>query len=544
MRCLIALACGLCCLPTLAADEETRSAPLLDGLGKHSHPVTTQDPVAQRYFDQGLMLSYAFNHAEAERSFREVTQRDPQCAMAWWGVALVLGPNINAPMMPDAVPRAHEALHKGLALADHASPRERAYLDALSKRYGPEPVEDRAELNQAYADAMRRLVEQYPDDLDAATLLAEALMDLHPWDYWTDAGEPQPWTSEFVALIESVLRRDPNHPGANHLYIHAVEASPTPERALAAAQRLATLAPAAGHLVHMPSHIYIRVGRYQDATIANEKAIDADDEYIAQCHAQGLYPLAYAAHNHHFLSAAATMEGRSRQALEAAMHMSKRQDHKLMREEGMASLQHYWIWPLYVQVRFGKWDDILATEQPAADLKYPRGVWHYARAMALLRSGDLDGARVELTKLRELAADPDLANLKIWDANTTGALLQIAAKVVAGELAAAEQRYDEAIGELQAAVALEDALRYDEPATWHLPVRQNLGAVLIAAGRPAEAAEAFQQDLKRYPHNGWSLSGLADSLAAAGKPDEASQARKQFDKSWARADVALPSARF
>jgi tetratricopeptide (TPR) repeat protein len=459
-------------------------------------------------------------------------------------VALVLGPNINAPMMPDAVPRAHEALQKGLALADHATPRERAYLEALSKRYGPEPVEDRTELNRAYADAMRRVVEQYPDDLDATTLLAEALMDLHPWDYWTDAGEPQSWTNEFVALIESVLRRDPNHPGANHLYIHAVEASPTPERALAAAQRLATLAPAAGHLVHMPSHIYIRVGRYQDATVANEKAIDADDEYIAQCHAQGLYPLAYAAHNHHFLSAAATMEGRSRQALEAAMHMSKRQDHKLMREEGMASLQHYWIWPLYVQVRFGKWDDILATEQPAADLKYPRGVWRYARAMALLRRGDLDGARVELTKLRELAADPDLANLKIWDANTTGALLQIAAKVVAGELAAAEKNYDEAIRELQAAVALEDALRYDEPATWHLPVRQNLGAVLIAADRPAEAGEAFQQDLKRYPHNGWSLSGLADSLAAAGKPDEAAQARKQFDKAWARADVALPSARF
>jgi tetratricopeptide (TPR) repeat protein len=447
-------------------------------------------------------------------------------------------------MPEDAVPKAHAAIQQAIALREHASPVEAALIYALAKRYAPEAVADRTPLNEAYAAAMRKVVQQYPDDLDAATLLAEALMDLHPWDYWTREGQPQPWTGEFVELLEGVLRRDPNHPGANHYYIHAVEASLEPQRASAAADRLGTLVPGAGHLVHMPSHIYIRTGRYAEARTANERAIEADDQYVAQCHAQGVYPLAYMSHNHHFLSAAAAMEGRSAQAIESAREMARSQDHDMMRSDGMGALQHYAIWPVYMLARFGKWDEVLREPAPAKDLLYPRGVWHFARGMAQVRRHDLAQAEAELRVLEGLADDPALEALKIWDANSTAAVLRIASKVLAGELAAARGQRDEAIGLFEQAVRLEDALRYDEPATWYAPVRETLGAALLEAGRADEAEAVYREDLRRYPENGFGLFGLAASLRAQGKLAEADEAQERFKTAWQRADVELTSSRF
>lgn len=529
---------------TTGKNPDGRQAPLLDNLGDHRRPVSTKHAQAQRYFNQGLILAYGFNHAEAERAFREAARLDPECAIAWWGVALVLGPNINASMQEDAVPKAHEAIQRAVALKSHASPVEVALIDALAQRYTDAPVEDRSELNEAYAEAMRKVVEQYPDDLDAVTLLAEALMDLHPWDYWKRSGEAQPWTGEFVTLLESVLERDPKHPGANHYYIHAVEASSNPDLATPAADRLGTLVPGAGHLVHMPSHIYIRTGRYADARKANELAIEADDQYVTQCHAQGLYPLAYMSHNHHFLSAAAAMEGRSRQALDAARHMAQKQDHDMMRTEGFGTLQHYAHWPLFVLVRFGHWEEILREPRPADDLLYPTGIWHYARGMALTRQNKLHDAQRELESLAKLAANPQLESLTIWDVNSTAAILHIATKVLGGEIAAARGDYDQAISLLQEGVQLEDALKYDEPSTWHSPVRETLGAVLLLASKPAQAEEIYREDLQRYPENGFALFGLEASLRAQDKLQEANQVHERFVKAWQNADVQLTSSRF
>lgn len=530
--------------PDPANNPDGRLAPLLEGLGDRTRKVSTADAMAQAYFDQGLNLTYGFNHAEAERSFREAARRDPNLAMAWWGISLVLGPNINAGMPEDAVPKAHEAIQKAIALKEHASPVERALIDALAKRYAPEPVEDRSALNQAYADAMREVVKQFPDDQDAATLLAEALMDLHPWDYWNADGSPQPWTNEIVSTLEGVLASEPKHPGANHYYIHAVEASPEPNKATVAADRLCDLVPGAGHLVHMPSHIYIRTGRYADARVANEKAIEADDQYVTQCHAQGIYPLAYMSHNHHFLSAAATLEGRSEQALESARLMAKKQDHAMMRTEGMGALQHYAMWPLYTLVRFGRWSEILKEPKPDDDLKYPLGVWHYARGMAYTRLGDFGAAQGELDALAKLAADPDLEKLRIWDANSAASVLGVATKALGGELAAAQGNLEQAIVILKEGMALEEALRYDEPETWHAPVSGNLGAILLQAGKPAEAEAIYRANLARYPENGFALYGLAKSLDAQGRPTAARVVWRRFHEAWRGADVPLESSRF
>jgi tetratricopeptide (TPR) repeat protein len=522
---------------------EKRTAPLLSGLGNHHHPVSTKVPLAQRYFDQGLILAYGFNHAEAERSFREAAKLDPQCAMAYWGAALVLGPNINAPMPDEAVEKAYAAVQKALELSQNATDRERAYIAALAKRYSEKPVEDRAALDLAYANAMRELAQSYPDDLEAATLLAESLMDTTPWDYWQTDGTPKPVTEEILATLESVLRRDANHPGANHFYIHAVEAK-HPQRGIAAADRLRDLVPGAGHLVHMPSHIYIRVGRYHDASVANEKAIAADDDYVTQCHAQGLYPLAYMAHNHHFLWATTTFEGRSHDAIHAAQHIASHVDQQTMREPEFLTLQHYWVTPLYAWVRFGKWDQILAEPRPAADLRYPLGTWHYARGIALCRKGRLDEGQQELANLLPIAADAQLKDVTIWGMNNTQHLLQIAEQVLAGELAAANGEFPAAIDHLQKAVRLEDNLQYDEPSTWHHPVRQILGAVLLAAGQPAVAEAAYRQDLEKYPENGWSLFGLHQCLDRQGQTESAREIRKKFEHSWRHADVTLKASRF
>ncbi len=525
-------------------ESTTRTAPLFDNLGNYHHPISTSSELAQRYFDQGLILAYGFNHAEAARSFREAARLDPNCAICYWGVALVLGPNINAAMEAEAVPEAWQALQKAQELSENASEKERAYIQALTKRYSSQPVENQKANDIAYAKAMREVQRRYPDDLDAATLFAEALMDTMPWQYWTKDGEPKPETGELLATLESVLKRNPDHPGANHMYIHAVEASPNPDRGIASADRLRNLVPGAGHLVHMPSHIYIRVGRYHDAVLANQRAIEADQDYITQCHAQGLYPLGYMPHNHHFLLASAAIAGESELAIQAAHHTAAMADQKMMREPGYGTLQHYYSIPLYTLAKFGKWDEILAEPAPAEDLKYPTGVWHYARGLAFTAKGQPQEAAQELAQLKAIAADPSLEKVTIWDINTSSSLLNIASEVLAGELAAKQGDYENAIAYLETAVSLEDNLNYDEPPPWLSPVRESLGAVLLEAGRAAEAERVYREDLKRFPENGWSLYGLAQSLRVQGKAEEARTVQARFEKAWKYGDATLSASRF
>ncbi len=520
-----------------------QSAPLLSGLGDRTHPISTQVELAQRYFDQGLMLAWGFNHAEAARSFREVQQLDPDSPMGYWGEALVLGPNINDPSMdPERVQGAWNALQQALARVGGAAPAEADYAQALAARYAPDPGADRAALDLAYADAMRELTLRHPDDLDAQALFAEALMDTTPWDYWLPGKEPKPVTREILDTLERVLERDPSHPLANHLTIHAVEAA-YPERGVAAAERLPAAAPGAGHLVHMPAHIWIRVGRYADAAAANERAIAADRDYVTQCHAQGLYPIGYVPHNHHFLWFALSMQGRSAAAIEAAEHAAQHVDAEKLREPGYGTLQHYSVIPLYALSRFGRWMEILAQPQPAPDLRYPVGVWHYARGLALARMGRAEAAGLELGRLRRLAADPSLDSVTIWEINSTRALLGVAEAVLAGEIAFEQGDLDSAIAHFQEATAREDALAYDEPPPWHAPVRQTLGAALLAAGRPADAEAVYREDLARYPDNGWSLFGLAAALRAQGRSDEAAAVSLAFESAWRDADVVLDSSR-
>lgn len=532
--------CLLLAAGGLSADElDKERAPLLDGMGDYHLEISTDDTLAQRLFDQGMVLSYGFNHKEAGRAFRNAAAMDPDCAMAYWGEALVLGPNINMPMMPDNNARAYEAMTKALSLIDNATPREQELIRALQKRYVSDPPEDRAPLDSAYADAMRELAKVHPDDVDILALAAEARMDMHPWDYWLKDGTPQPWTPEILRLLETAMAVNPHHAGANHFYIHATEASDDPGRAVPAADRLAPLAPGAGHLVHMPSHAYIRVGQYHKGTLANEAAIQSDNMYVTQCRQQGIYPLAYVPHNYHFLWTTATLEGASAKAMKAAVEMSHYVDTTTMREHGMGTLQHYWVTPLYGMVRFGHWDDIFEWPEPAVDLRYPRGVWHYARGCAFVARGEFDRAQTELDSVRVIAEDTTLLSITIWDVNNTWDLMRIASGVLAGLLASAQSDYASAINYLNEAVQIEDSLRYNEPPDWHQPVRQVLGAVYLQAGNPGKAEMVYREDLKHVPRNGWSLYGLMQSLEAQGKAAEAEKARTEYNSAWEYADIKL-----
>ena len=525
------------------AQEGGEQAPLFEGLGDHHHPITTDSERAQRYFEQGLILAFGFNHAEAHRSFMQAADLDPECAMCWWGAAWVLGPNINAAMDPARASEAWDLLQKAQAAADAASERERAYVAALSERYGPRALDDRSSRDQAFAEAMAKVAERYPDDLDARVIYAEALMDLSPWDYWLEGGEPKPVTRKVLDALHTILRREPQHPMANHLLIHAVEAA-HPVQGLEEAKRLEDLVPGVGHLVHMPAHIYIRLGRYHEATLANQRAIEADQRYLAQVDAQGVYRLAYVPHNYHFGWATATLEGRSKLAIRLAREMAELVDTESMRERGLTTLQHYWITPVYALVRFGYWDAILDWPEPAEDLVYPRAVWHYARGMAFTRKGEPKAARDELKALDRLRADPSLRWVTVWDINKNRHILEVASHALSGELAAAQGRSEAAIEALEEAVAREDALNYDEPPTWHYPTRQSLGAVLLQAGRPERAEAIYRADLARFPENGWSLYGLLEALRRQGDVEAARDVERRFREAWRHADVTLTSSRF
>jgi tetratricopeptide (TPR) repeat protein len=509
-------------------------APRLHNLGSHTFPVGTTVERAQQFMNQGLNLVFGFNHAEASRAFAEAARLDPSLAMAYWGQALVLGPNINAPMDPADEPKAFALAQKAVAMKGSATPRERAYIDAVATRYTGR-TEDRAAGDRLFAAAMRKVVEAFPDDLDAHTLYAEALMDLRPWNYWTRDGVPYKETLAVKSSLEKVLAENPNHPGALHLWIHLWEPTDTPERAEAEADRLLLLMPGAGHIVHMPAHIYQRVGRYADVIRSNQMAAQADEEYIAQCRAQGLYPLAYYPHNLHFIWMGASASGRRALAIDSAQKLAG-----VIPQEALGAapiLQGFLVVPYWAMVRFGEWDRILADPGPRHDTPFTRGVWRFARAMAYAATGQLDAAERERVQLAELVADPALKGQTTFSTNAGQAILRIAPEVVAGEIAARRQQWDTALLHLERAVRFEDALIYQEPPDWHAPVRQNLGAVLLAAGRPDEAEAVYWEDLKKNVENGWSLFGLQQALKAQGKNDEAAQIEARFKKAWQDADV-------
>lgn len=536
---LIALAAtsllaGACTSPR--SQPIAASTPVLfDGMGSHHRTVTTDSPEAQRWFDQGLVWACAFNHDEAIRSFEQAVAIDPDCAMAWWGIALSHGPHINNPMMDDTrSAAAWDALQKAVALKEGAAPVEQDLIGALEKRYAWPAPADRAPLDVAYADAMREVRCAWPNDADVATLYAEAMMDLRPWDLWTLDGAAQPGTPEIVATLESALTLDPNHPGANHLYIHAVEASPEPARACVAADRLRTLVPASGHLVHMPSHIDVRVGAWKQAADANERAIEVDIAYRAQSPKQGFYHV-YMAHNLHFLAFTAMMEGRRDVAMTSARAMVDGVPAEFI-DSAAPMVDPYMTIVYDVQKRFGMWDELIAEPAPDARLPITIAMWRFSRGVAFAAKGMLDEATREQEIFREACAKvPADALMVVSPAHD---VLAVADAMLAGEIAYHQGDIDAAVRDLRKSVALEDRLRYMEPPEWIQPVRHALGAVLVSAGRFEEAEPVYREDLRRWPENGWSLLGLRECLVKLDRDDEAAAVAGRLANAWSRSEVS------
>jgi tetratricopeptide (TPR) repeat protein len=525
--------------------DTAKNRPLIfTGLGNYHFKVSTSNPLAQKFFDQGLSLYYAFNHAEAYRSFNEASRIDPDCAMAYWGQALCLGPNINAPMDASDATIVFNAIQKAVFLAPNSTEKEQSLIMALSKRYVANPPENRAYLDSAYALSMKKVVDKYPDDLDAASLYAEALMDLSPWNFWLKDGRPQPWTAAILAPLEGVLKKDTNHVGANHFYIHAVEASQQAEMGIPSAKRLETLLPAAGHLVHMPSHIYIRTGRYHEGTLTNEASVKADLAYMNECNSKGLFGLLYHPHNYHFLWACTTLEGRKKYTLETGQILSSKYEVSLMLSPFGFFVQHVYSTPIFALVRVGEWDSLLKFTEPVNSAVYARAMWHYGRGVAYAKKGMTEMAEKERIALLPLMKDSTLNDISAGALNTPYAVMDIAEKIIAAEIYVAQKDFDKAIQVLQQTIVLEDALNYNEPADWHHPVRQILGAVLIESGNLKEAEKVYLEDLQTYPENGWSLYGLHQSLLKQGREKEAKLVKQRYDKAFAYADIKLASSRF
>jgi len=517
-----------------------KKAPRFSGLEGIHFPITTSHPEAQQYFNQGMMLSYGFNHAEAARSFFEATRLDSNCAMAYWGLAYVLGPNYNAGMEPDNFQRAYAAAQKAKSLSIHCTPKEIALINALTERYAELPPEDRSALDQAYSKAMKSVYEKFPSDPDIGALYAESLMDMHPWDlYDKNTKAPKPWTPEIVRVLEHLMKVNPTHPGAHHFYIHAMEASAHPEKALPSAGLLDTLVKGSGHLLHMSSHIYINTGDYHLGSLANIRAVETDSAYTRACHAAGAYPLAYFPHNYHFLAATAALEGNSAIAWEASLKLQERVSPDIMRMPGWGTLQHYYTIPWYVAAKLSMWDTILKIPMPAEDLVYPRAVLHYARGMAFLGKKDAVKAQNELDSLNRLAADTSLKELTIWNINTTYDLVQIAGKVLSAGIALQQGNTGQSISLLREAIVIEDKLNYNEPPDWFFSVRHHLGAVLMKAGRYKEAEKVYRDDLKVWKKNGWALIGLQQALTMQKKTKEAEEAGAAFHEAWKHADIRI-----
>ena len=517
------------------------TVPLYSDLGDHHVPITTPVSLAQQYFDQGMRLLYGFNHGEAIRSFNHAAQLDSNCAMCYWGVAYAYGPHVNAGMDSAAGVAAYVALRQARSRMRHASPRERSYIAALEHRYAANPRADRAALDSAYAASMGEVVRRYPEDLDAATLYAEALMDKRPWNYWDKkTGEPYPGTTEIVAQLERVLRSNPRHAGACHYYIHAVEAV-APEKAVPCAERLAALMPGAGHLVHMPAHIYIRVGRYADAIAANGHAVHADEVFIEGQKPQGLYPLAYYPHNHHFMAFAATLAGKSALAIEAAKRTAATTPVEVAKQ--VPFLEPYVYYPYLTLVTFGRWDELLARPLPPVELAYSRAMAQYARGVAQAATHRFAEAQAALDTLMQIAGSGTQAYAAAgWTTPSTN--LQIATHALLGEIAARRGALEQGIAHFRQAMKIEDDQLYTEPPDWYYPIRHSLAAVLLRAGQPVEAERLYREDLKRFSENGWSLFGLAQALRAQGKSAEAADVDARFARAWAGADVSLTASRF
>jgi len=517
-------------LSTGAFAQADKPATLMDGIGDLHHPVSTQNAEAQKFFDQGLRFIYAFNHAEAARSFQRAADLDPKLAMAYWGIAEAVGPNYNDPASEERFKQAHEAIAKAGSLASSATPAEQAYIHAMAQRFPADPKSDLRAAAEQYRDAMRELVKNYPDDLDAATLFAESGMNLHPWGLWKHDGTAEVGTAEVVATLESVLKRDPNHMGAVHYYIHAVEASPDPARAVAEANRLAALAPGAGHLVHMPAHIYIRTGDYDAAVKTNLKAAAVDRAYLAATGAQGIYPMMYYSHNLHFIAISGSMTGDYVAAKQAADQLAA---NVAPHAKEMPPLQAFMSIPYVVQVRFHRWDEILATPEPDAGLKSVNVIWHYARGMALAGKGKLDGANAEHQALAQaIATTPADEVFSMPINNKTRDVLTIADDILQAEIALAKRDHESAAALLQKAVAIQDSLNYGEPPDWYFPVRESLGGVLLLSGNNAGAEKVFREDLDRNPRNPRSLLGLREALRREKRDYDAQFVDKQFQTSW------------
>jgi tetratricopeptide (TPR) repeat protein len=509
--------------------EASTATPLYTNLGSLHYAITTKSPVAQQYFDQGLRLTYGFNHDEAVKSFKEGMRHDPTCAMCYWGVAYALGPNINLPMDTSAVRPAYEAAQNALKYSTGATPKERAYIEALAARYSPDPAAVRAPFDSAWAKAIGAVSRRFPADDDAATLYAEALMDLRPWNYWTNGGRPKaPSTLEALRALEPVVKRNTNHPGACHYYIHAIEASDQAYKAIPCAQRLASLMPGAGHLVHMPTHIYIKLGQWDLAAEGNTHAVHSDEQFISERHPTGVYPMGYYPHNFHVMWYALNMLGRSEDAIKAAKSIEEKVPHEVVKQ--VPPFEYFSPTLLYTLARFSRWDDILRQPAPPRDLRYTTGIWHYTRGLAYAGKGNLDLAAIERDSLVAIeAATPSEQMLNL---NPAKPVLAIALAHLSGEMAAKQGRTDEAVSQLRKAIEGEDELTYAEPPEWYLPMRQRLGAILLEANRPAQAEKAFREDLLRRPENGWSLRGLAQSLQAQKRSKEASAVEARFQKAW------------
>ena len=513
-----------------AHHAQARPVTLVSGLSDLHHPVSTKNPQAQQFFDQGLRFIYAFNHDEAERSFQHAAELDPKLAIAWWGVAEAVGPNYNDPADDPRFAKAHEAIQKAVNLSANASESEKAYIEAMAKRFPADPKADRRQAAEYYHMAMREVVQKFPDDLDAATLFAEAGMNLHPWGLWHVDGSPETGTLEIVSTLESVIRRDPNHLGAIHYYIHAVEASPNPDRALAGANRLATLAPAAGHIVHMPAHVYIRTGDYETAVKVNEEAAAVDRAYIKATGAQGIYPMMYYSHNLHFIAMCAAMNGNY---LEAKKNGDMLAAHVGPHVKEMPPLEGFMTIPLAVDIRFHQWDEILKTPQPDPSMQVTTVFWRFAHGMALAGKGKLDEAEAEHKFLSDAVKNtPEDAVFQMPINNKTKDILTIARNVLGAKIAVLKKDNAAAIAQLREAVAVQDTLKYGEPPDWFFPVRESLGAVLLMSGDNVGAEKVFREDLDRNPRNPRSLFGLEQALKAQGKTYDAGFISRQFRVAW------------
>ena len=524
---------------------EKAGAPLLNGLGSHSFTISSKVEGVQDYFNQGLIMAYAFNHAESIRSFKAAQKLDPNCAICFWGEALALGPNINvtsdgkAIMSPQDRLDAFERMNKAIALIEFASPKEKDFILTLKSRYNGDVNSSRVPLDIAYAEAMEGLSSKYPDDTDAASLYAEALMNTMPWNYWAEDGNPKPDTIKVINTIESVLDKDPNHPLAIHLYIHAVEASSDPGRAEEAADRLADLVPGAGHLVHMPSHIYWRVGRYEDASLANIAAAKVDEEYIAQCNAQGFYPALYYPHNVHFLWAASTMEGMSDLSIESAIKVSNYVSPEQIRN--IPFLEFFHTIPLLSYVRFAKWDKVFSYERPDDDFKFSNSIFNYALSVAHAANGNsLEANRFQSMILNDIESEE--VNAMVMAGHPTKSLMKIASLLASGSIDMYSSRYSEAIASFKEAVTIQDTLPYTEPPFWYYPTRQTLGHALLMNNSFEEAALVFEKDLKDYPRNGWSYFGLHLAQNKLNNQEESIEALNKFKEIWGRADISINSS--